>query len=193
MRKKLIAFSTAISLLFGIPCVNSFDCDLTAVAANEKVKITTTTTAHTHNWVAVNKTVHHDEVGHWETKKYIIKANVWECFYVRVFDVTYEEKLDPVKDRQEYVDYLNLQNHPNDEIVDFMIKQFVDKYGHLYRGRYYDCPQGVDKKLWKKIISDNGKYPDAVPGGVVNSEDKLGSREYSDFFHQTTIIACFGY
>lgn len=27
-----------------------------------------TTTAHTHNWVAVNKTVHHDEVGHWETK-----------------------------------------------------------------------------------------------------------------------------
>ena len=29
---------------------------------------TPTTTAHTHNWVAVNKTVHHDEVGHWETK-----------------------------------------------------------------------------------------------------------------------------
>ena len=68
MRKKLIAFSTAISLLLGISCVNSFDCDLTAVAANEKVEIATTTTAHTHNWVAVNKTVHHDEVGHWETK-----------------------------------------------------------------------------------------------------------------------------
>ena len=67
MRKKLVAFSTAISLLFGISCVNSFDCDLTAVAANEKVEIATTTTAHTHNWVAVNKTVHHDEVGHWET------------------------------------------------------------------------------------------------------------------------------
>lgn len=29
---------------------------------------THTTTTHTHNWVAVNKTVHHDEVGHWETK-----------------------------------------------------------------------------------------------------------------------------
>ena len=65
MRKKLIAFSTAISLLLGISCVNSFDCDLTAYAANEKAEITTT--VHTHNWVAVNKTIHHDEVGHWET------------------------------------------------------------------------------------------------------------------------------
>ncbi len=66
MRKKLIAFSTAISLLLGISCVNSFDCDLTAYAANEKAEITTT--VHTHNWTAVTKIVHHDEVGHWETK-----------------------------------------------------------------------------------------------------------------------------
>ena len=63
MRKKLIAFSTAISLLLGISCVNSFDCDLTAYAANEKADITTT--VHTHNWTAVTKIVHHDEVGHW--------------------------------------------------------------------------------------------------------------------------------
>ena len=41
----------------------------TTPKATEVPKPTTTTApAHTHNWVAVNKTVHHDEVGHWETK-----------------------------------------------------------------------------------------------------------------------------
>lgn len=81
MRNRFIAFATGFSLLFGMSCFNC-DVDLTAIAATENDDVTTTTTtsalkpttttptttAHTHNWVAVNKTVHHDEVGHWETK-----------------------------------------------------------------------------------------------------------------------------
>ena len=81
MRNRFIAFATVFSLLFGMSCFNC-DVDLTAIAATENDDVTTTTTtsapklttttptttAHTHNWVAVNKTVHHDEVGHWETK-----------------------------------------------------------------------------------------------------------------------------
>ena len=39
-----------------------------ATEAPKPTTTTPTTTAHTHNWVAVNKTVHHDEVGHCETK-----------------------------------------------------------------------------------------------------------------------------
>ena len=63
MRSRFLALTVAFSMLFGMSCVN-YDCDLTAIAATENDE----ETAHTHNWVAVNKTVHHDEVGHWETK-----------------------------------------------------------------------------------------------------------------------------
>ena len=79
------------TLLFGVTCVNSFDCDLTAIAATENDDVatitttkpktttapTTTTTAHVHNWVDVTetRTIHHD--AEYATRTYWDKP----CFY----------------------------------------------------------------------------------------------------------------
>ena len=40
MQNRLLALTTAVTLLFGVPCVNSFGYDLTAVAVTKALSTT---------------------------------------------------------------------------------------------------------------------------------------------------------
>ena len=65
MQNRLLALTTAVALLFGIPCVN-----LTAVAATENDE---ETTEHEHTYVETTETVHYDD-------QYVTKT-IWMCGY----------------------------------------------------------------------------------------------------------------
>ena len=149
--------------------------------ATPKPTSTPVPTVHVHNWIAQKEVVHHKEEGHYETVDYISEENRFRYFLPRiVFPIYYLEELDPEVNVDDYARWYQI-TVSDEDIKRLMVIQCADKYGKIAAMCYMPCPEGVSEELWQKVLTDNGRFPDARPNGRICSGDKQPSRGYSRF------------